>query len=458
MFLRILSVALLVLILGATASRADYASSERWFNALDDQDRFIVQVNLVLVGLYDRYVDGEFGPGTFQAITEFQDQQRSRKDGVLNDRQLAALSAQGQKLFDELGFEETKDAKAGLSIYVPRKVLGRSTSTQRGARYTGADGGIVLETVGKPLSEQSFPALYEQLKDGSAQRRVTYSTFKADTFTLSGQDGDRTFYSRFYSDGYVSSGFSLSWTRDYAELGRMLSIMLANFSAPLDEKVEEQLEEPPAQQSEPEKDDRTGMGSGFFVNEHGLIATNYHVAGACRAISVPGHGAAKLVKGDEASDLAVIELQSGKSPAWASIRSTPPALAESVVLLGYPLATLLDSSLNVSTGIVSAETGLGGNREWFTTNAGIQPGNSGGPILDETGAVIGVAVAKINDAKMLEVMGNVASNVGFGIKGDTLLKFLRVFKFTETKGGTPLTPQQAAQSGKRFTVQVVCEG
>lgn len=128
-------------------------------------------------------------------------------------------------------------------------------------------------------------------------------------------------------------------------------------------------------------------------------------------------------------------------------------------MLGFPLADILNSSLNVATGIVSAQTGLGGKGEWFTTNAGVQPGNSGGPILDANGSVIGAAVAKIDDTKLLSEAGTTAPNIGFGIKDTALLDFLSIFSHTSNAtipGAITKSPQEVAELGRAFTVQMIC--
>src|SRR5690606_11421457 len=134
----------------------------------------------------------------------------------------------------------------------------------------------------------------------------------------------------------------------------------------------------------------------------------------------------------------------------AEIRQEPAQLGEAVVALGFPLASILNSSLNIGTGVVSSETGLLGEDRWFTTNVGIQPGNSGGPILDESGRVLGVAVAKIDDEALLAVMGTTAPNVGFAIKGGVVADYLDIFRLPEPAPvpDKPLTARELADKGR----------
>lgn len=199
-------------------------------------------------------------------------------------------------------------------------------------------------------------------------------------------------------------------------------------------------------------------GTGFFVADRGVLVTNHHVVDGCDTIDVTGYGAAKLITSDEDVDLAVLQLIDDATHASATIRTSPIELGEPVLAIGYPLAFLMDSTLTVGTGIVSAENGLDGEDRWFTTNVGILSGNSGGPILDEFGAVIGVAVAKMNDEHLLETRGIVAPNVGFAIKGHVLMDYLSIFRLNEPSDQppSPLTPRQLTEVARQFTVQVIC--
>ena len=143
-------------------------------------------------------------------------------------------------------------------------------------------------------------------------------------------------------------------------------------------------------------------------------------------------------------------MKARQPPRW--VMSSAPSMARG--LATKPLT--LEPSLNVSTGIVSSEDGPAGVPGWFTTNAGVQPGNSGGPLLDASGNVIGMAVAKIDDALLLRRSGTTASNIGFAIKSTKLLEFLEIFQHSKGTATDPLSPQEVTQLGRDFTVQVMC--
>ena len=83
------------------------------------------------------------------------------------------------------------------------------------------------------------------------------------------------------------------------------------------------------------------------------------------------------------------------------------ALGQSVVAVGYPLQGLLASSLNVTSGTVSALAGLGDDSRHVQITAPVQPGNSGGPLFDQGGNVIGVVTSKLNVLAIAAAVGDV---------------------------------------------------
>ncbi len=94
-------------------------------------------------------------------------------------------------------------------------------------------------------------------------------------------------------------------------------------------------------------------------------------------------------------------------------------------MAGYPFGNKLSSSIKFTKGIVSSLTGLGDNYSEIQIDAAIQPGNSGGPIMDEYGNVIGVAVSKLDVTKIVEDYGTLPENINFGIKASTLMSLLK---------------------------------
>jgi len=443
-------------------ARADYASSERWFNSMSVDERALMQSHLILVGHYGSMTDATFGNYTYRAITAFQTELGRPPTGVLSPADMQSLMDASTIVFTELGIDLVEDERGQMALLMPDRLLNRRTETKRGTAFFTPDDAIRLETIRKPFSEQSYESLYRSLGTESASRRVTYKYLGPETFVVSGTRAGRSFYIFINNVGAESIGFSLEWDRAHAKLGTILAVFVASHSYPLayapSEDTAVSSTVPPTTTPPPQPEPKgKSSGTGFFVAKSVLV-TNHHVIDGCVAIEVVGYGAAKVVTSDDEVDLAVLQLRTPKSHPVAEVRRTPVELGEDVIALGFPLAGLLNSSLNVGTGIVSAENGLMGEPRWFTTNVGIQPGNSGGPILDDKGRVLGVAVAKIDDEALLASIGTTAPNVGFAIKGDTLADYLEIFRLPAP--GVPsarsMSTKELVEVGREFTVQVVC--
>lgn len=139
----------------------------------------------------------------------------------------------------------------------------------------------------------------------------------------------------------------------------------------------------------------TGSGSGFFVSSDGYLLTNYHVVGTTRFLKVKLATGRELlgevVRSDKGRDVALIKTEPIAVPALA-IRETEPGIGEEVYALGSPLSDTFNTTL--TRGVLSGYRTLNDLR-FLQSDVAILPGNSGGPLLDAHGAVIGITVARL---------------------------------------------------------------
>jgi hypothetical protein len=131
-----------------------------------------------------------------------------------------------------------------------------------------------------------------------------------------------------------------------------------------------------------------------------------------------------------------------------------------VVTYGFPLSGLLSSGPTLTTGDVSALAGLRDNPMHFQISAPVQPGNSGGPLLDAQAHVIGVVVSKLNAARIAEMTGgDIPQNVNFAIKGTEALAFLTangVQPRLESSTGAERRPAQIGEVANPATLFLQC--
>lgn len=204
---------------------------------------------------------------------------------------------------------------------------------------------------------------------------------------------------------------------------------------------------------------KQSTGSGFFVSEKGLAVTNAHVVQGCTTVQVASQDEVRrgdVIGKDEQNDLALI--RTSYQPAqFAQIRQRPK-LGEPVAVFGFPLTGLLSSRGNFTLGNISSLSGMGDDSKFLQITAPVQPGNSGGPVLDQAGNVIGVVVSKLNVMKLAAVTDDVAQNVNFAIKAGVLSGFLESTGLATSSLGPDavLTPTQIAEKAQAISVMIAC--
>ncbi len=204
-------------------------------------------------------------------------------------------------------------------------------------------------------------------------------------------------------------------------------------------------------------------GSGFIVSANGALLTNHHVVNGCSILKIRDSSKIEynvtVVATDARNDLALLQTATAVSLPVAIFRTnTSVESGESVVALGYPLAGVLASEANVSFGYVSATAGLADDTSKLQISAPVQPGNSGGPLLDQSGNLIGVVVAKLDAIKVAKAIGDIPQNINFAVKGEIAQVFLKAHK-VRFKSATATKKQsntEIASQARTFTVLVEC--
>ena len=180
-----------------------------------------------------------------------------------------------------------------------------------------------------------------------------------------------------------------------------------------------------------------GTGSGFIFDKRGLVLTNAHVVGHYHRVTVYFSGkpallskTAEIVGVDEDADLAVLSLLGGGE--YSSVTFANPSgvrLADDVLAIGYPLSFEPGDSVSVTKGIVSAKRTIEG-LAMLQTDAALNHGNSGGPLIDVSGNVVGINTIRVNQQSGRDIEG-----VGLAISSEAvrdLLLTLTVRKPTAT--------------------------
>ena len=204
----------------------------------------------------------------------------------------------------------------------------------------------------------------------------------------------------------------------------------------------------------PTKKKESFIGTGFFINPTNII-TNQHVVDSCSNIKIIKNGitfSAEIKAVDKTNDLAVLTA-SKHSKTYIKFRGGRGVrIGESIVAMGYPLGSLLGSNVKLTTGNISSLTGLLNDTTTLQLTAPVQSGNSGGPLLDNTGSVVGIVYAKLAEKFSAE-------NVNLAIKANVATMFLDVHEvdyILDTKRSKKEVVD-IADNAKKSIIQIICE-
>lgn len=168
-------------------------------------------------------------------------------------------------------------------------------------------------------------------------------------------------------------------------------------------------------------------GTGFFITDDGYLITNHHVAGGegaqVRLLTATGIISAKVIRTDAANDLALLKAE-GEFEALPVAASRGVKLGRTVATVGFPNIGLQGFAPKFARGEIGSLSGPQDDARYFQISVPVQPGNSGGALVDERGNVIGVVSATLSAKAALATSGALPQNVSYAVKSSFLLGFL----------------------------------
>ena len=203
---------------------------------------------------------------------------------------------------------------------------------------------------------------------------------------------------------------------------------------------------------------RMATGTGFVVAP-GRVMTNRHVVEGCGRIVLRAAGGSRYaavppLQVSREADLAVVAVPGLPAPALA-FREGPARRGDDVIALGYPYSDLLSSDLKLTRGTVSGLAGMRDDRTQIQVSAPLQPGNSGGPLLDLRGRVLGISTAVMRAGA-----GRPVQNVNFAVRGEVAVAFLRAAGLSPrmaAEAGAEMGAVEVGEAAGRSTVFILCE-
>lgn len=207
---------------------------------------------------------------------------------------------------------------------------------------------------------------------------------------------------------------------------------------------------------------KPASGTGFAISSNGILATSFHLIEGATTIKVRGINSdfkktykAKVLVSDRNNDLALIQIDDASFTSLGTIpytiKTSLAGVGESIFVLGYPLRATMGDEIKLTNGIISSRTGFQGDITTYQISAPVQPGNSGGPLFDSQGNLIGIIKAKHVEAE----------NTSYAVKASYLMNLIDLLpsapKLQTVNSLTGKTLTQQVELAKKFVYIIETE-
>lgn len=443
---------------------------------LTAQEKRLLQTGLAFSGHYNGMIDGDWGEGSQRALERHV--QTLTGETVVTNMAALLVVLETFALIEEEGWERQHNSTLDLSFLVPTQALragtpsdtfanmtvrgrsiGYSLTVSDGPETAGFHDYTLRQAVGVPYTLRRPLVWVTSVRTATGISLYIRSDFRRgrwSTIMVSARDDDAGAFAAI--TGSIAPGHAPA-------IGISPGLLSAGIETLARVLADEEGNEAPRLRRPPKEAGgmaastpapATGFGTGFVVSSAGHVLTNRHVVNGCRRVTVDGRPAALMAE-DRTFDLALLrgEGLSGVAPAVFALE--PARLNSDVTVAGFPLPDLL-GGLNVTRGAVTSLKGLGGDGINMQISAPVQPGNSGGPVLNAAGQVVGVVVAKLDAGAVARLYDDIPQNVNFAIRGEIAKLFLAqngVDPLVEA-AGIPVAPEDLAETAAAFTRLVAC--
>lgn len=428
--------------------------------ALDLPARQELQTALQWFGFYDAAIDGAFGPGTRAAMAAWQEANAAEPTGILTTAQRNALTGAHRKAMAELGLERVSEPEAGIEIDLPLAMVEFDQYEPPFVRYREKNGsGVQAFLISQPGDERTLAGLYDSLQSLALIPPGGERTLRERDFTITGRDDRLESYSFAALEGGLVKGYTLVWpVAESARMTRVLEAMQKSFRAVGDRALDPGL----APMSTAQKQGMlSGLEvrrpklsrSGFFVDTTGSVVTSAEVLQSCTRLTIEGDKPMTLRLNDAASGLALLVPERPLAPPGvAALQGTAEREGAEVSVAGYPYEDALNAP-TLTFGTVAALTALDGDPGLKRLSLTAEPGDAGGPVLDSTGAVVGMLLPHETDPSRV-----LPEDVAFALPAARIAALLGTQGITPQSAlpGGALPPEDLTRRARAMTVLVSC--
>ncbi|MEP4199085.1 MAG: serine protease [Aliishimia sp.] len=433
------------------------AEARRSEQLLSRSEREDLQIALEWAGFYNSSIDGAFGRGTRRSMAAWQEANSIEPTGILTTAQRAMLFQQYNAVLDGMDLRRVREDTAGIEIVLPTGVVAFDKYEFPFAQFSPKgelDAQVLL--ISQAGDQNTLFGLYEIMQtleivplDGDRERGKT-------SFRITGQNASRISYTEaVLRDGQVK-GFTLVWPAgDEDRRTRVLEEMRKSFTATpgvLDptwsDNDDQAIDLVAGLQIRKPRLSR----SGFFVDNIGTVVTTVDAVESCTRITLDEDTDATLALKDAQLGVAVLKPVSAIAPlSVAQFATTAPRLQSDVAVAGFSYGGVLGAP-TMSFGALSDLRGLRGESELTRIEVETLEGDAGGPVFDQSGALLGMLLPRPTTGRQLP------AEVSFAADGD-IIQAILVAEGVNTRSQTnaqTMPPEDITAQARGMTVLVSC--
>jgi len=424
---------------------------------LDTQSKKDLQIALQWAGFYNSSIDAAFGAGTRRAMAAWQDANGFDPTGVLTTRQRNTLMQQYNAVLEGMDMQQVADRDAGIEIKLPLGVVEFEAHEAPFSRYTSrGDLGARVLLISQRGDQRRLFGLYDILQtlevvplDGPRQRRNN-------GFSITGLNDRIVSHTEVSLRGDEIKGFMLVWPAgDEERRLRVLQEMSTSFN-----RIDGVLPSSAGVDDAQSVDLLSGLRirkpklsrTGFFVSSAGAVMTTSEAVASCSRITLDGHTDARVTMTDEALGLALLTPQTNLAPMEvAELAANAPRLQSEVAVAGFSYEGVLGAP-SMTFGKLVDLRGLQGEETLDRFALTSLPGDAGGPVMDTTGAVIGMLLPRDGQGRQLP------EEVSFSADAAALEGAMRSAGISAriARGTAAMAPEDLTQKARGMAVLVSC--
>lgn len=391
------------------------AQARRSERELSREQRMELQVALKAAGFYTSSIDGAFGRGTRRSMSDWQAARGFEPTGVLTTAQRQVLMDEYNAPLISVGMARVEDTKAGIALQIPAGEVGFDRYESPFAHYTSTgDLGAQLLLISQPGDKRTLFGLYDILQtleivplEGPRERG-------SDSFTIEGRSSKTVSFTQASLKNGEIKGFTLIWPAgDEDRRTRVLAAIQSSFS-----RLEGVLDPAAGGDAVQSIDLVSGLEirkpklsrTGFFVDGSGSVLTTSDVVAGCTRITLDHGYQADIAANNSAEGIAVLKPAEALAPAAvAGLSTASPRLQSEVAVSGFSYEGVLGAP-SLTWGRIADVKSLDGDTRVARLDLAAQPGDAGGPVLDATGAVLGMLLPQKSGGKQLPEGVSFAAN------------------------------------------------